>query len=258
MRRPSPLTNRVTPFGVIEAHAARYAETSVVFGNRGCLHDSAFHVKKDHATTAWLACKLRVERTRKVQREDNRCFNGRKRTLQKPGHYTELFFLDEFTALAAGHRPCACCRRDVYTRFVAAWQRAHGRSSASSDQKWAGAIDRVLHGERRESNGAKRTHPVDNIWNLPDGCMLTCSMQGNQGSDAGAWLLWQDAIHRWSHHGYVGDHVVRADMASRVDMQTIRLLTPPSIVPLLEDAASWHCGPPHESVFAKEKHATEE
>ena len=71
-KRPSPLTNRVTPFGSIVAHPARYPETSVTFGNRGCLHDSAYRVRKEFASTAWLSCKLRVDRTRKVQRDDNR------------------------------------------------------------------------------------------------------------------------------------------------------------------------------------------
>eukprot|EP00966_Prymnesium_polylepis_P254281 5876545-Prymnesium_polylepis.2 len=88
--RPSPLTNRVTPFGAIVAHPARYAESSVVFGNRGTLHDGHYRVRKEFVTTAWLACKLRVSRTRAVQRDDNRAFNGRKRVLQSPGHYTEL------------------------------------------------------------------------------------------------------------------------------------------------------------------------
>ena len=71
-KRPSPLTNRVTPFGNIVAHPAHYPDASVIFGNRGCLHDSAYRVRKEFASTAWLACQLRVERTRTIQRNDNR------------------------------------------------------------------------------------------------------------------------------------------------------------------------------------------
>ena len=91
--------------------ATRYPRETACFGNRGCLHDDNKEVVRAFASKAWLACKLEVDRTRKVQRNDNRAFNGRRRVLFSPSRYTELFFLDEATALAAGHRPCSCCRR---------------------------------------------------------------------------------------------------------------------------------------------------
>jgi hypothetical protein len=88
-----PLQNRVTPFGELVAHPAR----GLVYGNRGCLHDAAGQIRRHHVGKRWIACLLE--------------FRGRRRTLLQPGRYTELFFLDEATAFAAGHRPCAECRR---------------------------------------------------------------------------------------------------------------------------------------------------
>ena len=124
--RPSPLQNRVTPWGDLVAVPRRYPPSTAAFGNRGVLHDATREVTRPFKVTAWLACKFHVTRERAVQRDDNRAFNGRKRVVMAPGRYTELFFLDEHTALAAGHRPCACCRREDYTRFVDAWTKAHG------------------------------------------------------------------------------------------------------------------------------------
>jgi hypothetical protein len=97
-----PLQNRVTPLGELIAHPAR----GLVYGNRGCLHDAKGRIRRHQATRRWIACRLE--------------FKGWHRgPLMQPGRFTELFFLDEATAFAAGHRPCALCRRDDYTRFLA-------------------------------------------------------------------------------------------------------------------------------------------
>src|SRR5215218_6986529 len=94
------LQNRVTPLGDLVAEPAR----GLVYGNRGCLHDEQGRIRRRFAVKRWIACRLE--------------FRGRRRSpLQQPGRYTELFFLDEVTALAAGHRPCAECRREDYDRF---------------------------------------------------------------------------------------------------------------------------------------------
>jgi hypothetical protein len=104
-----PLQNRATPFGVIVASEAR----GNLMGNRGCLHDDNRALSRRRWTTrAWVTCLL--------------SFKGRRRQLMRPGHYTELFFLDEATALAAGHRPCAECRREAFRRFVDGWARGAG------------------------------------------------------------------------------------------------------------------------------------
>ena len=97
-----PLQNRVSPLGELIADPAR----GLVYGNRGCLHDETGRIRRSFAVKRWISCRLE--------------FKGWKRTrLLQPGRFTELFFLDEATAFAAGHRPCALCRREDYDRFVA-------------------------------------------------------------------------------------------------------------------------------------------
>src|SRR3954452_4487265 len=114
-----PLRNRVTPLGELVADPAR----GLVYGNRGCLHDATGAVRRPFAGRRWIACRLE--------------FRGRRRhPLVQPGRYTGLFFLDEATALAAGHRPCAECRRADYDRLVEVWRDLH------PDQHGADAIDR--------------------------------------------------------------------------------------------------------------------
>src|SRR5919204_3108497 len=103
MGRAVPRRNRVTPFGDIIAAEAR----GLLFGNRGVLHDEAGKLVRDWQVRRWIACRLR--------------FKGRRRELLRPGKFTELFFLDEATALAAGHRPCAECRREDFVRFRDVW-----------------------------------------------------------------------------------------------------------------------------------------
>src|SRR5262245_18029490 len=103
-----PLRNRVTPLGELVAESGR----GLVYGNRGCLHDADGRIRRGYVGKRWIACRLE--------------FRGRRRTaLMQPGRYTELFFLDEATALEAGHRPCAECRRDDYVRFGELWRQMH-------------------------------------------------------------------------------------------------------------------------------------
>jgi hypothetical protein len=100
-----------------------------VFGNRGCLHDLEGRLSRRYAGRRWIACRLE--------------FRGRRRPgLMMPGRYTEIFFLDEATAFAAGHRPCAECRRGDYRTFQSIWSETH------PDERGADAIDRRLHDER--------------------------------------------------------------------------------------------------------------
>ena len=96
-----PRRNRVTPLGDLVADSAR----GLVYGNRGCLQDPTGRIVRGYQVKRWIACRLR--------------FKDRRRSpLMQPGRFTELFFLDEATALAAGHRPCAECRREDYVLFL--------------------------------------------------------------------------------------------------------------------------------------------
>ena len=120
--------NRVTPFSELVADPAR----GLIYGNRGCLHDAGGRIRRRYNGKRWIACRLE--------------FKGWRRSpLMQPGRFTELFFLDEATAFAAGHRPCALCRRADYDRFAALWRELHPA------QRGADAIDAQLHAERVDS-----------------------------------------------------------------------------------------------------------
>ena len=116
-----PRRNRVTPFGEIVATPER----GTFFGNRGVLHDPEGRIRRAWQVKRWLLCLLE--------------FKGRRRSVMTPGNYTELFFLDEATGLAAGHRPCAECRRGRFLAFRDLWP--SGRLSAPD-------LDDQLHAER--------------------------------------------------------------------------------------------------------------
>ena len=112
-----------------------------------------------------------------------------------PDRYTELFFLDEATALAAGHRPCFECRRQSYNAFVDAWSVGNAGKLGAS-RPTADSIDERLHGERVGHGRSKQTF-MANIGELPDGVFVTF------GEDEGhAYLLWEGHIHAWSPGRY--------------------------------------------------------
>jgi hypothetical protein len=152
-----PLQNRVTPLSELIAHPGR----GLVYGNRGCLHDDAGRILRHHNGRRWIACRLR--------------FKGWHRSsLLQPGRFTELFFLDEATAFAAGHRPCALCRREDYNRFMAI---------VGADR--ADEIDLRLHAERRRRHEAR---------DLPDGAFVL--------RDGEPWLVRGGELLRWTPAGY--------------------------------------------------------
>ncbi len=155
------LRNRVTPFSTIEANPAR----GTFMGNRGCLHGEYKNLEVEETREKrWLVCAL--------------TFKGRKRVLMRPGAYTELFFLDEATALAAGHRPCAECRRKNYDAFLKLFP------GKPANAEW---LDRNLASQRG------RPYP-DEFANLPDGAMYE--------RDGDAFLKWHGRAFRWRHTGY--------------------------------------------------------
>jgi hypothetical protein len=169
-RRLVPLANRVTPSGEIIAAAAR----GTVMGNRGILHDENKRIVRDSRLAAWLICRLE--------------FNGRKREVMSPGHYTELFFLDEAVALAAGHRPCGECRRPFYRAFIEA-------ANVGNENPIAGAKD--LNAQLKSSRSAARSGAE--IGTLPDGVFV--DLAGGDVPDLR--LVWAGALHRWTPGGYV-------------------------------------------------------
>jgi hypothetical protein len=180
--RQVPLQNRVTPLGELLAHPGR----GLVYGNRGCLHDERGRIRRRFAGKRWIACRLE--------------FRGRRRpTLMQPGRYTELFFLDDATALAAGHRPCAECRREDYLRLEAVL----GRVGAE-------AIDARLHAERLGRRARRR------VGDLPDGAFVV--------REGEPWLVRAGVLRRWTPAGY-------ADAAPATGV--LEVITPASLVELL-------------------------
>lgn len=192
-----PLTNRVTPLGELIATPAR----GLVYGNRGCLHDDAGRIRRHHAVRRWIACQLE--------------FRGwRRGALMRPGRFTELFFLDEATAFAAGHRPCALCRYADYRRLVDRWDVRHAGVGRDAD-----AIDRVLHAERLDDRGAQRHHA--RAWRaLPDAAMVQI--------DGAPWLVRGAELRRWTPGEY-------AQSRPRPVRGEAEVITPPSLLALLAD-----------------------
>ena len=172
-----PLQNRVTPFGAIIATPER----GTLFGNRGILHDGEQRIRRAWGLKRWLLCVLE--------------FKGRYRHVMTPGRYTELFFLDEATGLAAGHRPCAECQRARYNEYREAW--ASGNPNAlTSERLSAEQIDDVLHRERLGPARSKRTWTA-HLDEVPDGVFVT-----RAGANDQALLVQGKSLLAWSPGGY--------------------------------------------------------
>lgn len=196
-----PLQNRVDPFGNLFATPAR----GTLMGNRGGrLHDAQRKLgSRRWSSKQWICCKLE--------------FNNRHRKVWDDG-YTELFFLDEVTALAAGHRPCFECRRKDAEKFAALFSGKKQRASAA-------AMDAVLHSERLAGK-AKRMH-CGAIDDLPDGAMIAF--------DGEAFAVRDKRLLRWTPSGY-------ADAQPRPRGIEAQVLTPPSILGVLSRGYQplWH------------------
>jgi hypothetical protein len=168
-----PLQNRVTPLGDLIA----VPERGQMFGNRGNLHDGARRIVRYSQGRRWLVCRLE--------------FRGRHRVIMTPGAYTELFFLDEATALAAGHRPCAECRNADYQDFRHRWLATHPQLSGKLPS--ADEIDAEMHQDRLLAPGVRNTY-LEGIGPLPDGVFILCDQE--------PWLLWRGELRRWTPGGY--------------------------------------------------------
>ena len=187
-----PLQNRVTPFGdiVSTTHRGRFT------GNRGIIHDPATRtlLNRRWSSKAWITCVCE--------------FRGRKRKVMSRRSWTELFFLDEATAFAAGHRPCFYCRRADAVKFRDAWAKGNRSGRVSAKE-----MDATLHAERLDGRG-KRFHSLCvAVLELPDGAMVAAGEQSYLVRDGETWL--------WSFAGY---------RRASLDDQTVKLLTPPSTV----------------------------
>ena len=181
------LQNRVTPLGDLIATPAR----GLVYGNRGCLHDAERRIRRSFQVMRWISCRLE--------------FRGRHRAdPMPPGRYTGLFFLDEATAFAAGHRPCAECRREDYNSFMSIV------GAVRADE-----LDERLHEERCAPH---RARPLDA---LPDGAFVL--------RDGDPWLVLGDELLRWTPRGY-------AERAPRTGGRAL-VITPTSTLKVLR--AGW-------------------
>ncbi len=170
-------------------------------GNRGGrIHDPTTRSlgSRRWSSRRWICCRLE--------------FRGRHRTVWASG-YTELFFLDESTALAAGHRPCFECRRHDALAFAEAVARREGLARRLS----ADELDRRLHAERLDGR-AKRLHRRP-FPSLPDGAMVV--------HDDAFCVVVGDLLERWSPEGY-------AQAAPRPVRGVAQVLTPPTALAALE------------------------
>jgi hypothetical protein len=198
-----PLQNRVDPFGAIHAHPARGAFT----GNRGVIHDPATRtlLSRRWTTKAWIVCDLVHPRAARRQPMGRNAPSGN-------AGWTELFFLDEVTALAAGHRPCFYCRREAARRFATTFAAGQGRASMT-----AAEIDAILQKERMASGGP--AVPVEDIASLPDGAMVAI--------DGVPHALQAGHALAWSFEGYESP-LPLAEIATPA-----LLLTPPATIAAL-------------------------
>jgi hypothetical protein len=191
-----PRRNRVDPRGRLIAVPDR----GTLMGNRGSLHDAQGEIKRFHRGKRWIFCRLE--------------FKGRKRELMQPGRYTELFFLDEATAFAAGHRPCMECMRERAVEFRDAWTAANPGLSDGSGR--VTAIDGALQRERIDPAGGKVTFAAA-LGDLPDGTIvLAPGADGPELVDAGR-------LRPWTPGGY--GPARRAQPST-----TVEVLTPRSVV----------------------------
>jgi len=195
-----PRQNRVTPFSTLIATPARGTLT----GNRGCLHDKHGQIRRSYQGQRWIICLLE--------------FKGRKRAIMQPGRYTELFFLDEATALAAGHRPCGDCRAERLAEFERAW--AAGVEGRPGQVALVQNIDPVMKRDRVDRSGVQHRFTA-RAGGLPDGVMV--QLPDEEGI---ARLKWRGQYLKWAPSGYGHPKAVEEKV-------TVTVLTPACTVKVL-------------------------
>jgi hypothetical protein len=189
------LQNRVDPFGRIILTDARGS----FMGNRGVIHNEDKQIIHAFKHKQWIICVLK--------------FKDRKRSVMTPGRWTELFFLDEATAFAAGHRPCFECRKEDAKRFKSCWIQGNPSYNFTMTTSIK-AIDEVLHRERIDGSKKKVTHQRLSS-ELPDGTFVTINEDPH--------LLNKGRLHRWTPSGYIDSLVL-----PKTEM--LAVLTPHSVV----------------------------
>jgi len=189
------LQNRVDPFGNLITTPAR----GTLMGNRGIIHNADRQIVRAFKLKAWITCRL--------------AFKGRHRVVMTPDRWTELFFLDEATAFSAGHRPCAECRRDDFTRFKLNWIKGNPEYNFTAKTSIK-VIDDIIHQERIDANKSKISF-AEKTGNIPDGVFVLLN--------SSAWLVADGLLFLWSPFGYRESLAMPASPA-------ITVLTPRSVV----------------------------
>lgn len=186
--------NQVTPFGTLET--APNGFRGLLMGNRGALQPRHFDMPRPFAIKPWICCVLKDKHNNPLPKTDVK--------------YTRLFFLDEVTAFAAGHRPCGQCQRKRYMEFVEVWCKANLKDSKQ--------LDEVLHAERTESVSGDAGHPnAATLKDLPDGVFVRLEHDGQPH------LLLLGKLFPWTVQGYLIP-------ISLPDSTEVQVITPPSIV----------------------------
>ena len=173
-----PLQNRVSPFSTIIATPERGTWT----GNRGVIHNANREIVRNHAVKYWITCELK--------------YKNFQRKVMTPNRWTELFFLDEATAFAAGHRPCGFCRNADFKRFKSLWLLVNGERYGLEKNAKIDQIDAFIHQERLDENGSQKTFKA-NLSTLPDGTFIMLN------DSAEAYLWFQQNLYEWSFRGYI-------------------------------------------------------
>jgi hypothetical protein len=189
------LQNRVDPFGSIISTTAR----GHWMGNRGVLHNEARHILRPFKLKAWITCKLE--------------FNDRKRIVMAPNRYTELFFFDEATSFAAGHRPCFECRRADFKIFKDFWLKGNPEYSYT-EKTSINEIDKIIHRERISADGSKVTFD-ESPDRIPNGTFVLYKNE--------PFLVTNGLMYLWTPFGYEDQVKVPA-------LGNLTILTPKSIV----------------------------
>jgi len=198
MKKPR-LQNRVDPRGQLHA----VAEHGTLMGNRGILHDADNQIVKQWQHKSWVTCLLE--------------FGGLKRKPFAPNNYSELFFLDEATSFAAGHRPCGFCQRPRYQLFKDAWFKTNTTNEEAALHT-IGELDKALHAERAVRGGGKVTYTAI-LADLPFGAMFE--------SDGAIYLNWSRGQLPWSFKGY-------GLPAAIAPSTSVQVLTPASVVRMFQ------------------------
>ncbi len=193
-----PLQNRVTPFGEIIFSAQRGSFT----GNRGVIHNEKKEIVRPHALKAWITCRLE--------------YKNAHREVMTPNRWTELFFGDEATAFAAGHRPCAYCRNTDFKKFKSLWLKANKNIFKVEDESMK-FIDTLLHTERLTIQHDKIFQTAE-LNTLPDGIFIKRDVLENA-----AYLWWQNQLFLWKEKGYTR-------IENFLETENVFVITPPSIV----------------------------